>query len=95
MAEMVERAKDINDFFFQYLLTLATSAEFSRSIGVREMRALKLALEMPLMSNEIEDKEVYMRLRKLMEDMRDVPSFHTEKWRECVKKTIAMLLEEL
>jgi hypothetical protein len=100
MAEMLERAKDMNDFFFQYLVTLATSAEMSLTAPPRYgtttlMRAFKMALEMPLKSKEIEDKPVYKRLRKLMEGARDVPTFHTKEWDECVKKAVAMLLEEL
>jgi len=100
MAEMLERAEDMNDFFFQYLMTLAMSAEFSLTASPRYgtttlMRAFKLALEMPLKSKEIEDRPVYKRLRKLMEDVRDLPTFHTKDWDECVKKTVAMLMEEL
>jgi len=100
MAEMVERAKDMNDFFFQYLMTLATSAEWSLTAPPRYgttslMRAFKLALEMPLKSREIEDKPIYKRLRKLMEEVRNLPTFHTEEWDECVKKAVAMLMEEL
>lgn len=100
MAEMLDRAKDMNDFFFQYLMTLATSAEFSLTAPPRYgttslMRVFKLALEMPLKSREIEDKPVYKRLRKLMEEVRDLPTFHTKEWDEYVKKTVAMLIEEL
>jgi len=100
MAEMLERAEDMNDFFFQYLMTLAMSAEFSLTAPPRYgtttlMRAFKLALEMPLKSKEIEDRPVYKRLRKLMEDVRDLPTFHTKEWDECVKKAVTMLMEEL
>jgi len=100
MAEMLERAEDMNDFFFQYLMTLAMSAEFSLTASPRYgtttlMRAFKLALEMPLKSKEIEDRPVYKRLRKLMEDVRDLPTFHTKEWDECVKKAVTMLMEEL
>ena len=100
MTEMLKRAEDMNDFFFQYLMTLATSAEFSLTAPPRYgttslMRAFKLALEMPLRSREIEDKPLYERLRKLMQDARDLPTFHTKEWDECVKKAVAMLTEEL
>jgi hypothetical protein len=100
MAEMSERAEDMNDFFFQYLMMLATSAEFSLAAPPRYgttslMRAFKLALEMPLKSTEIEDKPIYKRLRKLMEEARNLPTFHTKEWDECVKKAVAMLMEEL
>ena len=100
MAEMLKRAEDMSDFFFQYLITLATSAEMSLTAPPRYgtttlMRAFKLALEMPLKSREIEDKDVYKRLRKLMEENRDLPTFHTKEWDELVKKVVAMLMEEL
>jgi len=100
MTEMLKRAEDMNDFFFQYLMALATSAEFSLTAPPRYgttslMRAFKLALEMPLRSREIEDKPLYERLRKLMQDARDLPTFHTKEWDECVKKAVAMLTEEL
>jgi hypothetical protein len=100
MAEMLERAEDMNDFFFQYLMTLATSAEWSLTAPPRYgttclMRAFKLALEMPLKSREIEDKPVYKRLRKLMEEVRDLPTFHTKEWDECVKMIVAILTKEL
>ena len=100
MAEMLERAEDMNDFFFQYILTLALSAEMNLAAPPRYgiftlMRALKLALEMPLKSKEIEDREVYKRLRETMEKMRDVPSSFREEWNECVKKTVAIMKEEL
>jgi hypothetical protein len=100
MAEMSERAEDMNDFFFQYLMALATSAEFSLAAPPRYgttslMRAFKLALEMPLKSREIEDKPVYKRLRKLMEEVRDLPTFHTKEWDECVKMIVAILTKEL
>ena len=100
MGEMLERTEDMNDFFFQYLMTLAMSAESSLSAQPRYgttflMRAFKLALEMPLKSKEIEDKEAYRRLREIMEEMRDVPSSFRKEWNECVKKTAAILKEEL
>jgi hypothetical protein len=101
MAEMPERAKDMNDFFFQYLVTLALSAEFLLNAppgryGITTlMRTFKLALEMPLKSKEIEDKDVYKKLRKLMEEMQNVPTAQIEEWNECVKKTVAILMEEM
>jgi len=100
MAEMPERAEDINDFLYQYLVTLAMSAEFSLTAPPRYgtttlMRAFKLALEMPLKSREIEDKDVYKRLRKLMEENRDLPTAHTKEWDELVKKVVATLMEEM
>ena len=90
----------MNDFFFQYLVTLALSAEFSLTAPPRYgtttlMRAFKLALEMPLRSREIEDRQVYKELRKLMEEVRDLPTAHTKEWDECVKKVVVMLTEEL
>ena len=96
----MERAKDMDDFFFQYLMTLAVSAEWSLTAPTRYgtttlMRAFKLALEMPLKSKEIEDKPVYKQLRKLMEENRDLPTSHIKEWDECVKKAVAMLMDEL
>lgn len=101
MPEMLERTKDMNDFFFQYLVTLAVSAEFLLNAppgryGITTlMRIFKLALEMPLKSKEIEDKDVYKRLRKIMEKMQGVPTAQTQEWNECVKKTVAILAEEM
>lgn len=101
MVEMAERTKDINDFFFQYLVTLATSAEFLLNAppgryGITTlMRVFKMALGMPLKSKEIEDKDVYKKLRKLMEEMQSVPTAQVEEWNECVKKTVAILAEQM
>ena len=100
MAEMLERAEDMNDFFFQFLMTLAMSAEFSLTAPPRYgtttlMRAFKMALEMPLKSKEIEDRPVYKRLRKLMEENRDLPTAHIKEWDELVKKVVATLMEGL
>ncbi|HVP16111.1 MAG TPA: hypothetical protein VMT42_01945 [candidate division Zixibacteria bacterium] len=98
---MAERTKDINDFFFQYLVTLATSAEFLLNAppgryGITTlMRVFKMALGMPLKSKEIEDKDVYKKLRKLMEEMQSVPTAQVEEWNECVKKTVAILAEQM
>jgi len=101
VVEMAERTKDINDFFFQYLVTLATSAEFLLNAppgryGITTlMRVFKMALGMPLKSKEIEDKDVYKKLRKLMEEMQSVPTAQVEEWNECVKKTVAILAEQM
>jgi hypothetical protein len=101
MAEMIERTKDMNDFFFQYIVNLALSAEFLLTVppcryGITTlMRAFKLALEMPLKSKEIEDKNVYKRLRKMMEQMQNVPTAQVEEWDECIKKTVAILTEQM
>jgi hypothetical protein len=101
MVEMTERTKDMNEFFFQYLVTLATSAEFLLNAppgryGITTlMRVFKMALGMPLKSKEIEDKDVYKKLRKLMEEMQSVPTAQVEEWNECVKKTVAILAEQM
>ena len=46
------------------------------------MMTFKLALGMPLKSRETEDKNVYKRLRKLLEENKDVPTAHIEDWDE-------------
>ena len=50
---------------------------------------------MPLKSKEIEDKDVYKGLRKLMEEMQNVPTAQIEEWNDCVRKIVAILTEEV